>query len=322
MAALPDPVRLLLADHHGLATLATLGALGVGPRSVCRWADGLLLERLLPGVFRDPQAPVPDEQPLALATTYLDHHAQHPGACITGAGALALHGAEGFPLACRPVALVSPGRRVRLADAPFDLRRAQVPAAQRRTVRGIATVELHRALADAAADDRAPDRDLRVGFDSLRWAGRTRVHVLAEALAALPGRHPGRNRLERMIAEGVLDLESEGERRTHEVFQAHPPVPAVQRWVLARVRVDFLFLSAALVLEYLGGLIHVGQLEQDSERIWVLRQAGYEVLPVTAAMVRRPEVLAARVHAIRREREALVAADRVRVPPLPPQPPR
>lgn len=54
----------------------------------------------------------------------------------------------------------------------------------------------------------------------------------------------------------------------------------------------------------------------------MLRQAGYEVLPVTAAMVRRPEVLAARVHAIRREREALVAAGRVRVPPLPPQPPR
>lgn len=321
MDALPVAVTRLMAEQHGLATLRRLDAAGVGPRAAARLTAAGLLERMVPGVFRDPTAPVPGEQSLAVATAYLDRG--RPGSArISGAGALALHGAEGFVLPCRPLALVPPGRRLRLAAAPFDVRRAVVPATEHRTVRGIAITEVHRALADGAADPSVPDRDLRVAFDSLRFRNLTRVHALADALTALPPQHRGRRRLQQMIASRTLDLESEAERRTYAILRTHPPAPAVQQWVLPRVRVDFLFPMAALVLEYLGGVAHVGQLEQDSERIWVLRQAGYEVLPVTAAMLRRPAVLTARVHAVRREREAVAATGRLRVPPLPPQPPR
>lgn len=322
MDSLPPDVDALLRAGHGLVTRPHLLRAGFPDPRIRAWRRDGLLEAVVPGagLYRDPGAPVPPEQCAAVPLRYLGERA--PEVRISGQAALALHGLEGFTLPCRPLVLVHGDRRVRLPGAPFDVRRADVASGDRRTVRGLATVGVERALADTGLDDRVPDVRLRVGFDSARRLGLTRVSRLSERLAVLPGRHGGAQRLRAMRDSGLLDLESEGERDVWlRVFLPWPPLPSRQVWILPHVRVDFVFLRAALVLEYLGR-VHLEQWEADTARTWDIREAGYEILPITAGMAEDPEHVARRMHRIRLEREALADAGRLRVAPLPPQPER
>lgn len=80
--------------------------------------------------------------------------------------------------------------------------------------------------------------------------------------------------------------------------------------MLPDVRVDFVYLR------------HEGRIEEDSARLWRLRRAGYEVLPLTSGLLDQAPTLIHQIHRIRRERESLAADGRLLVAPLPSQPTR
>ena len=70
-----------------------------------------------------------------------------------------------------------------------------------------------------------------------------------------------------------------------------------------RLRVDFVFLFAALIVEYLGG-VHDGRADYDATRNYVLERLGYRSITVTKSMAREGPGLIAHIHTIRRERGA------------------
>lgn len=324
MDALPPAAAARFAAGHGVATLTELAAAGWDRFTVAAWAEAGLVDRLLPGLYRCVGAPHTGEQRVAVPLRYLDDEPRRgrEPARVTGAAALALDGVEGFTVPDRPTVLVEPARRVRLPDPPFLLRRAQVPASDRCRLAGFPAVRAARALADAALDEAVTDKALRVGFDDARWRGRVRLEQFGARMAELRG-HRGARRMLAMYDAGDLLMESEGERAAFAaLFAAYPPAPARQVWVLPGIRVDFVYLRAALVLEYLGKDAHEGRIEEDAARAWRLRRAGYEILPLTSGLLPQAETLVRDIHRIRREREALAAEGRLLVAPLPPQPRR
>lgn len=324
MDALPPGAAARFAAGHGVATLTELAAAGWDRFAVAAWATAGLVERLVPGLYRAVEAPRTGEQRVAVPLRYLDDEPRRgrEPARVTGAAALALDGIEGFRVPDRPTVLVDPARRVRLPDAPFQVRRAQVPPRDRCHIAGFPAVRAGRALADAALDEAVTDKMLRVGFDHARWRGRVRLEQFAARMAELRG-HRGARRLLVLHDAGDLLMESEGERAAFAaLFAAYPPAPERQIWVLPGIRVDFVYLRAALVLEYLGKDAHAAQIEEDAARTWRLRRGGYEILPLTSGLLPHAEALMRDVHRIRREREALAAEGRLLVAPLPPRPGR
>ena len=91
--------------------------------------------------------------------------------------------------------------------------------------------------------------------------------------------------------------------------------------LVEQLRVDFVFLSAALIIEY-AGRVHDGQVDRDATRIYALERLGYRVIVVTRSMLRDPAALVAHIHDVRLRRERMIAAGLLARPPLPPQPPR
>jgi hypothetical protein len=120
----------------------------------------------------------------------------------------------------------------------------------------------------------------------------------------------------------VFDFESEPERRLFEDVLAHLPQPPDPQVHLARnIRVDVVILSVALVIEYHGG-DHDRQVDADATRLMALRLRGYEVVIGTRSMLRDPGALLAHLWAVVAERQQAVFEGRLRLPELPPQPPR
>lgn len=324
MERLPPDAHARFVAGAGVATLTELAAAGHDRFAVRSWASAGLVERLLPGLYRATDVPVTGRQRVAVPLHYLDDEARRGDdpARVTGSAALALDEVEGFRIPVRPTVLVPPDRRIRVPGAPFVVRRAPVPVGDRCTTAGCAAVRSGRALADAAPEEGVTDKMLRVGFDDARRRGRLRLSPFTTRLRQLRG-HPGARRLLAMWRSGLLEMESEGERAAFAaLFAAHPPPPERQIWVLPDVRVDFVYLRAALVLEYLGKYPHEGRIEEDSARLWRLRRAGYEVLPLTSGLLDQAPTLIHQIHRIRRERESLAADGRLLVAPLPSQPTR
>ena len=217
--------------------------------------------------------------------------------------------------------LVDSHRAVRLSDPPFKVVHTPMADLCWRREDDLVLAAPPRALADVAADPSVTDLQLRTAVDALRNRFRLNTALLVREWEDLPGR--GARRLLRMAAEGVFEQESEGERRAFaQLFAPCPPVPDCQVYVLPRIRVDFVFVYAAFILEYYGEEAHANSVDRDGSRSWALRQGDCEVLVVTKSMVAEGAALTRHVHDVRRRREQERAAGRINPPPLPPQPPR
>lgn len=286
------------------------------------WVVDGLAERLLHGIYRDADGEVPDDQCLHLATRYIGQRATTPDvpAVFSGAPVLALERVEGFELPCRPLVLVAGGSDPRSTPQAFSRRRVDLAEVAVRHLLGHPTTFPDRAVADAALDRDLSDRQIRTAVDQLRW---DRKLWLPDAVATWQALgHAGARRLVALYDAGAFDQESEGERRAFRLlFEDHPPLPDCQVVIVGQLRVDFVFLSAMLIIEYHGNP-HDGRTEADATRRHALERLGYRVIVVTKSMLADAGGLARFIHTERVHREQLVAAGALPRAPLPIQPPR
>ena len=261
-----------------------LAAAGWDRRRVAEWVAAGLLVRVGHGQYRAAALPVPALQCLAVPWHRLGGgDASAPKALLTGTAVLALHQAEGFGLPCRPLVLVDRKRSLTATDVPYDVRGVPLAKLAFDSLHGLPCTRLPQAFADAALDPDLPDRQLRVAFDDLRNRGLIAAAEAADAWRGL--RHMGARRMLAMAA--ASEMESEGERECFaEVFAGSLPLPDCQVVVLERLRVDFVFLAAALIVEYYGR-VHDTQVDRDATRTYALRRAPRPAAAPGAAPTRR-----------------------------------
>ncbi len=317
---LPQEVVTLAARSPAqLVTLTELRGLGYESHAVARWLRRGLLDRALPGVYRLGGAMPAADENLHLPLRYLARFGD-PAATplISGEAMLALAGVEGYGVPAQPVVLVDPKHRVRLAGAPFAPRHVAVAAVPRQRHRGVDTSDPAQALADMAWDPSVTDRQLRVAVDAVRFHLRAPITGLVARWRQIG--HPGARRLLAMLA--AFEQESEGERQAfNDLFLGYPPLPDCQVVLAGRLRVDFVYLDAALVIEYLGEC-HDGRADKDTARVFVIERPGYRHIPVTKSLLRPSDGIREHIQAERHHRRQLIAEGRLRLPALPPQPPR
>lgn len=304
MAALPDIVARRAARQHGaVARVQLLGELGCASSTVDGWLHSGLLHPAsvdgvrMVGVYT--VAGAPDGPLRRVAVAWLRSGA---GALIGGPTACALYGLDGFDLAGPVHVLVPPSRRVR--GVPLVVRYAAIPNADRARVHGIPTLTPTRSIIDALPH--VPASSIRVGLDHGRRHRLLTLERVARRAAAL-GRAGGAPGMRRLIASGTFQHESEGERALARLFDGPYPKPAYQVWVLPGIRVDALFAEVRLVLEYDGRDHHTIDVDRDadSRRELRLKEHGFEVIRVTAAMLAHDrDVTRARILHVRAQRLA------------------
>jgi hypothetical protein len=309
----------------GLMTVPDAARVGVSRFALADGCRRGVLDRVAPGLY----TPVGRTHPLqryAIPQRYLDRFRPAGGddiaPALTGSCSIDVRCGELSPLTELLVA-VPDDRVVRLRRPPFDVLR--LPEVQMTTppdqLRGIRLRPAAHALADEATPGRREDQQVRDAVDRARNRLRLSEPHLVEAWQACGT--AGARRLLRMAARGTWEQESEGERRTFRaLFVGKGPLPDCQVVLVGGYRVDFVFLDAALVIEYDGREAHERRWEADLLRRMALEQAGFKVIVVTAAMLCESDRLAAFVRAVRRTRVALIAEGRLPLPPVPPQPPR
>lgn len=320
------PASALAVFHAapgGVVTTRDLGRVGHHRFEVASWAAAGLTKRLLHGAYRLAEAPVPPDQCLHLPLRYLGQRTPRDfrTPAITGVGGLAAYDCGPFELPVHPLVLVDPRCRVRRSELPFSVRRTASDDGEDRVAMAVRVAEPARALADAALLRDVPDEALRQAIDDVRNVRLTTSWEIARRLPEV--NHAGSRRLLAMVADGVLDQESDGERLAYNrLFVDHPPVPDCQVVVLRSFRVDFVYVSAGLVVEYYGRDAHRDRVERDATRVMALEQSGYRVIVVTHSMLRDAAGLSHHIHSIRRQREQQIHHGEIRIPPLPLQPPR
>lgn len=314
---LPPAVDQHLRDRHELVTRRELADLGVGRGATSRLVTAGALAPQLPGVLRGTERPGTRLQPVAAAVRYLtDGFDDTRPVTVSGAAALAMAGLEGVELPSTPLLAVGADRRVRLADAPFALVREPVPPASRQRIDGLPVASVARALLDLSRAEKGSDERIRTAVDAARWQRRLDVTRWLGELQAHPR---AARRLLRLHAAGAFEQESEGERAAYAVLFARMPPPDCQVWLLPSIRVDFAYLHAALVIEYLGRAAHADALDRDTTRTLALRRGGYDVVAVTHAMLQDPADLIEHIADQRRRRDALALRGLLPRSPLPPQ---
>jgi hypothetical protein len=221
-----------------------------------------------------------------------------PGAVVTGRSAAVLWGVPladaqddvelTVPRAAHPVR--EPGVRARRSD--LDHRQVCRRSGVRTTTPEATAVDLARAL---------PGSEAVVAVDQLVVAGTAELTAVRELAAAAVG--PGCRRARRSCALADGLAESPQETRLRLLLGASGlPTPVAQfvvrdgdRFV---ARVDFGWPAQRVALEY-DGLWHAepGQFARDRERLNRLTAAGWRVVFVTAADLRHPAQLVARLAA-------------------------
>lgn len=318
-------VEVARRDPHGLLTLTDAARASVSRFAVADACRRGVLVRLAPGLYADAAAPPPVLQRAAVPQRYLDGLRQRlarpamPSA-LTDQAAIELRAGPIAPTTPLVVALPR-DRQVRLTRPPFAVRRREWDPDGWDLVRGLRCALEAPALADAAGSAAGrDDRDLRVLVDRARSLGAA-VPALVDAWRTMPGE--GARRLLQMAAAGDFEQESEGERRAFRLLFAQPhDQPDCQVVVLGSFRVDFVFLDAALVVEYFGKDAHEGRLEADMTRIMAIEALGYRVIVVTASMLWEPVALARFILGLRAQRAELIRRGTLASPPLPMQPRR
>lgn len=316
--------RTFATAPSGLVTLRHLAGMGFDRRQVSAWTTQRELKRVLHGVYTlGGDAPDHALHLLQLPQVYIPLRAREGDSppVVSGKPVLALYGADGFDVTSRPLVLVDAHCRVRAEPKPFELCRVDMTAVEWEWTKGIRTAAPWRALCDTALDPGVTDRQLRVAADALRNRRILGVTRAVTHWAAL-NPHPGARRLLQMVDEGQFEQESEGERAAFALLFGHGgPLPDCQVHPLGRLRVDFVFLHAALIIEYYGK-DHDATADADATRIDAFEQLGYRVIVVTKSMLKRALVVRARIERIRQDRLQRALAGTLPLPPLPPQPPR
>ncbi len=315
---LPSPVELALDRARGhIISSRQLNALGVESWRISDWVRAGRLERVVVGWYRRP-GDTPPLQDAHLAQACL--RLLQPRSPVVMSGAAGLR-AAGVPVGVPgpTLALVQHGRRMRLPDhAPFT-------TAQRLDLHRLATVKTSGLrcaepgvlLADTVTG--LPDDEVR----SLLYASINALRLSPVELVTCWAQmdHEGARRLRQLAREGVLEHESPAEWSLYDrLFRTSPPPPDCQVWLAPNIRVDFVFLFAALVIEYYGEKPHADRVDADATRVYALRRMGNEVLVVTKSMTRDLPALGRHIHEVRRRREDLMLRGQLRRPTLPPQP--
>jgi hypothetical protein len=177
--------------------------------------------------------------------------------------------------------------------------RAQLPPTDVRLVRGVRVTSPLRTALDAARI--RPLDDAVVALDRFVGAGLVRLDDARAAARQLVGRDCRHVRSVLDLVDGLAG--SPQETRLRLLLHRSPlPPPVAQFTVRDRhgfvARVDFAWPAHRVAVEY-DGLWHAeaGQFAADRERLNRLREAGWRVVFVTAADLRRPERLIARIAA-------------------------
>ena len=297
-ASVLQQVHLWMADHHGLITAARAMELGLTRKVIEGLVKRGTWEVVERGVYRVAGAPSTPQQPHLAAVWRCGDEAY-----LTGSPALALWGVQGFPHDVDPLVLIPSGRRV--TGVTFDVRRLpKLEPADRTTWDHVPCATPLRSLVDLAFDTRG--RDFRVAVDGVRRAWKVDTQRLRRrAVAALPQR--GAQYVVDLVDSGLLDMESEGERRFFGFMEGMTPALAVQQRLLPGLRVDFAWLDARIVVEYDGKEHHtlVTDREHDRRRRSRLRAEGWMVIVVRCADLDDPAGLRRRL--LRRRRERLAA---------------
>ncbi|MGH3441519.1 MAG: hypothetical protein ACRDUY_05640 [Nitriliruptorales bacterium] len=257
--------------------------------------DGLVrrraFETVLYGVYRLAGSAVPHEQRGMAAVLRC-----WPTARLSGPYVLGLLGVEGFSLEDPFVVLVPRDRQI--TNVPFRTVRTSWPLVRGPTARNIPIVAPGRAFMDAAP--LVTDRRLIVGIDSAGWRGTLRPDRLVTTVRRDP-RHPGSRVILRLLAQGVFEQESMGERELKPVLDGIDPPGEWGVWVAPDIKVDFFWRDCQMAIEYAGRDHHTSapQREKDAVRDARLRMLGIYVVHVTKEDLRDPDALHARLLAIR-----------------------
>lgn len=308
--------------HPGrLVSRARLVELGYGSAAIARWVAAGLLDVLLPGQFRVAGDARPPWQAVLGAWGYLTEH--HPGSAVrlTGQAALKAAGID-VDLPSIPTFLVAHGRRVRLSDQPFStIQRRDLQTWSGVTRMGMVLQPCHLAVVDLLYERSVTDAQLRNLLYEIINQTRTTPAAMVQGWQRF--RPQQVSRLLTLVADGSLQHESPAERSTFlDLFTDHPPAPDCQVWMAPNIRVDFVYLFAALVLEYHGEDAHRDRVDEDATRAYSLAQLGVESLIITKSMTHDRGGLASHIHDRRRHREQLFLQGRLPRPPLPAQPDR
>jgi very-short-patch-repair endonuclease len=213
-----------------------------------------------------------------------------PRARLTGPFVLGLHDIDPFTDEAPFVVLTQPGRRLTNVGFPHRSADAWEPVTW---CGAIPCVPLPAALVEAAHPWwEVSDRDLRVGIDHARWRGGLSTAALARTVERAVG-HEGALRLVRLIDDGSLTAESEGERSLAALVDGVLPAPVRQAWVDDRYRVDLYWPHLGLAVEYDGRVDHSSAEDRahDRNRDRDLAGLGIEVLRVSASDLHQPETV-------------------------------
>jgi hypothetical protein len=287
----PVPPHPLVPD--ALRTVPFRGSTAVRSGALTRpQLRGDTWRRLFHDVYVHRDVPVSHELRARAATTLL------PNAVVTGRSAAVLWGVD-LAGPYDPVELtVSPAsRQVRVAG--LVVRRALLDADLVRRRRGV-PVTTPAATAVRLASVLSQDSAV-AAIDHLIDAGVVTLDAVRDLAARAQGAGSTRAREAAALADGLAG--SPQETRVRLLIGRSPlPAPVAQYRVFDRdgfvARVDFAWPERRLALEY-DGLWHgeAGQFIRDRERLNRLREAGWQVVFVTAADLRDPDRLLARIAA-------------------------
>lgn len=311
------------AARGGVMTVRQLRAIGVPGRWVLALEQEGAVERLLYGCYVDPTQDALPDRDLHLALAYLSQRrpADRPAELVSGMASIAARCQPDIAYPGRVLVLTEQARRPRKSRKEFLVVRTDLAGVPHEVVRRARVAPVPRSLEDAAGIERVGDARLRDAVYALKH--RRQIDVV-QALAEWRSRTTsGARRLVALTEAGEFEHESHAEREVFlALFDTYPPAPDCQVQLAPNIRVDFVFLSAGLVLEYHGSEWHDGSVDADATRAWALTAMGYVVIVITKSMMRDPAAVAAGIHRIRVEREQLIASGALRLPPLPVQPPR
>lgn len=262
-------------------------------------AAGLLTERqlrgsswcrLLQGVYVHRDVPVTHALRAEAATVLL------PGAVVTGRSAAVLWGVDlAGPEDDVEVTLPPGSHMVRVLG--LCSRRAALPAGDVRRRRGL-RVTSPAATALRVAGVLGQDAAV-AAVDQLIAAGVVDLDEVRRYVAGARGPGSARGRRVAALADGLAESPPETRLRLL-IGRSRLPDPVAQFRVLHAgrfvARVDFAWPERRIALEY-DGLWHAenGQFARDRRRLNALREAGWSVVFVTAADLRDPTALIARI---------------------------
>ena len=324
---LPSDAQLAFrASRSGLLTTGQLGLAGFHRGTVLAWAQDGDAVREAHGVYRDAAVPPHPLLDLHLPLVYLAQRRRPGVPCsrLTGWGAVKAMSPAAVDRAFLPEVLVDGCQHPARYRDRFSITRAgDLADLPLEHVSGLDVVPAALALAALAADPSTADRDLRHAIDELRRTGWLDLTAAAARWGDSDAARWSAPRLLAAMDSGLLDCESEGERQLlRDVLARLTLWPDCQVVVVDRVRVDFLYRPAGLILEYHGKRVHDGRVDADSTRIFAIERLGYRVIVITKSMLRDPVSLATFIQQVLDDRLLRVRTGQLALPPLPPQPAR